>query len=157
MAYLQTLLTYSVPSEAEVDRAFLESNGINVCLLNANTSRNELGAPFFVRLQVNAEDLAEARRLIQEVNPSRFGSPERVAEIDRVVKRAASRFVLIALPLAILAAFAVYGLFTAPPGAQPIWIRPRLLVFPNLAAELALSTGILVAIVVGTWVNRRPK
>jgi len=157
VAYLQTLLTYSVPSEAEVDRAFLESHGINVCLLNANTSRNELGAPFFVRLQVNAEDLAEARRLIAEVNPARFGSPERVEEIDRAVKRAAGRFVLFALPLAILAAFAVYWLFTAPPEAQPIRVRPRLLVFPNLAAEMALSSGILVAIIAGFWVNRRRK
>jgi hypothetical protein len=157
VAYLQTLLTYSIPSEAEVDRAFLESHGINVCLLNANTSRNELGAPFFVRLQVNAEDLAEARRLIQEVNPSRFGSAERVDEIDRAVKRAVLRFVLVALPLAILAAFAVYGLASAPPGAQPIPVRPRLLVFPNLPAELALSAGILVAIIVGVWVGRRRK
>ena len=62
MAYLKTLLTYNMPSEAEVDKAFLESRGIAVCLLNANTSRNELGAPFYVQLQVNAEDLERARR-----------------------------------------------------------------------------------------------
>jgi hypothetical protein len=157
VAYLQTLLTYSVPSEAEVDRAFLESHGINVCLLNANTSRNELGAPFFVRLQVNAEDLAEAHRLIAEVNPSRFGSPERAEAIDRMVKRAALRFVLIALPPAIVAAVAVYLLFSAPAQAQPVWVRPHFFVLPNLPAEMALSTGILVAVVVGIWLNRRQR
>ncbi len=156
MAYLQTLLTYSVPSEAEVDRAFLESNGINVCLLNANTSRNELGAPFFVRLQVNAEDLAEARRLITEVNPSRFGSAERVAEIDRALKRAVLSFVLVALPLALLAAFGTYLLVSPPADAQPINLR-RFHVFPNLAVEAALAVGVLVAVVAGFWVSRRRK
>jgi len=157
VAYLQTLLTYSIPSEAEVDRAFLESHGINVCLLNANTSRNELGAPFFVRLQVNAEDLAEAHRLIAEVNPSRFGSAERAEEIDRMVKRAALRFVLVALPLAIVAAVAVYRLFTAPAQGQPIRVRPQLFGSPNLPAEMALSTGLAVAVIVGIWLNRRQK
>lgn len=156
MAYLQTLLTYSVPSEAEVDRAFLESNGINVCLLNANTSRNELGAPFFVRLQVNAEDLAEARRLIQEVNPGRFGSAARVAEIDRALKRAVLRFVLFALPLALLAALGTYLLVSPPAGAPPVNLR-RFPVFPNLRAEAALAVGVLVAVIAGSGVARRRK
>jgi hypothetical protein len=42
MSYLRTVVTYHQPSEAEVDKAYLESHGHNVCLLNANTARNEL-------------------------------------------------------------------------------------------------------------------
>ena len=79
MAYLKTVLTYNQPSEAEVDKAFLESHGLTVCLLNANTSRNELGAPFYIQLQVADEEYERARRLIQEANPQRFGSADRVA------------------------------------------------------------------------------
>jgi hypothetical protein len=30
MSYLKTILTYNLPSEAEVDRAFLESHGAGI-------------------------------------------------------------------------------------------------------------------------------
>ncbi len=108
MAYLETLLTYSVPSEAEVDRAFLESEGIPVCLLNANTSRNELGAPFFVRLQVNQEDFPRAYQLIREHNPSRFGSSAKVAELDRQLKRALLRVAWVALTVGLAVGLIIY-------------------------------------------------
>lgn len=74
MPYLKTVLTYDRPSEAEVDKAFLESNGITVCLLNANTSRNELGAPFYIRLQVPDEELGTRDGVVarNESVPIRF-------------------------------------------------------------------------------------
>ncbi len=141
MSYLETVLTYDRPSEAEVDKAFLESHGITVVLLNANTARNELGAPFFVRLQVMGEDRERALGLIREANPERLGSPERVAAIDRDLKRVAARFLL----TAIIVGGAVYWLLPEPQWkdqlrfgeSQPFDIRP-------LAAALAaLVSGIL--------------
>src|SRR4051812_14872346 len=94
MGYLKTVLTYHQPSEAEVDKAFLESHGLNVCLLNGNTARNELGAPFFIQLQVAEEDHANAVAILREANPGRFGSVERVNEIDRGIKRSVGLFLV---------------------------------------------------------------
>src|ERR1700722_10751832 len=140
MSYLKTILTYNLPSEAEVDRAFLESHGIEVCLLNANTSRNELGAPFFVRLQVMEEDAEKAQALIKESNPQRFGSSERVDEIDRQVKRALARFVIFGLPAGIAAALAVYFLTVEPAHALPVRIRGSWVV-PDSRLELSIVAG----------------
>jgi hypothetical protein len=114
MAYLRTVLTYHLPSEAEVDKTLLESHGIEVCLLNANTSRNELGAPFYIRLQVNDEDYAEAVALLKAVNPARFGSAENVAAIERSIKRALVRFALTALVTGVLAYLALAVLARRP-------------------------------------------
>lgn len=83
MAYLKTILTYHLPSEAELDKSLLESHGITVNLLNANTARNELGAPFHIQLQVPGEEVEAAVGIIRQFNPSRFGSPEKVAQIER--------------------------------------------------------------------------
>jgi hypothetical protein len=98
MGYLKTILTYHQPSEAEVDKAFLESHGFQVCLLNANTSRNELGAPFYIQLQVVEEHHEQATALLREANPSRFGSASRVAELDRYIKRTFFSIILGAVP-----------------------------------------------------------
>ncbi|HEY4299480.1 MAG TPA: DUF2007 domain-containing protein [Candidatus Didemnitutus sp.] len=97
MAYLRTVLTYHLPSEAEVDKTLLESEGIEVCLLNANTSRNELGAPFYIQLQVADGDFARADSLLREANPQRFGSPEKVAAIERHLRRALIRFAVVGM------------------------------------------------------------
>jgi hypothetical protein len=102
MGYLKTVVTYHQPSEAEVDKAFLESHGISVCLLNANTSRNELGAPFYVQLQVVDEEYERAVQILSEANPQRFGSIERVADIDRMIKQGFLRFFVVAVPVALL-------------------------------------------------------
>ena len=100
MSLLRTVVTYHQPSEAEVDKAFLESHGIDVCLLNGNTSRNELGTPFYIQLQVSYEQHAQAVALLREVNPQRFGSAERVTEIERAIirRRGAATGVLGARP-----------------------------------------------------------
>ena len=102
MAYLKTVLTYNLPAEAEVDKAFLESHGVTVCLLNANTSRNELGAAFYIQLQVADEEYSQAVGLLKEANPARFGSQSRVNEIDREIRRGAGLFFIGAVPLAII-------------------------------------------------------
>ncbi|MEO7415024.1 MAG: hypothetical protein ABIZ81_16915 [Opitutaceae bacterium] len=103
MGYLKTILTYHQPSEAEVDKAFLESHGFDVCLLNGNTSRNELGAPFYIQLQVVEEHHARATAILREANPARFGSPARVAELDRQIKRTFFATLLGAVPFGALA------------------------------------------------------
>jgi hypothetical protein len=110
MSYLKTVLSYHQPSEAEVDKAFLESHGLTVCLLNGNTARNELGAPFFIQLQVMEEEHDQAVAILREANPGRFGSPARVAELDRAIKRGVFTFLAGAVP----AAIAVYFMMPAP-------------------------------------------
>jgi hypothetical protein len=154
--YLRTILTYNIPSEAEVDKAFLESHGISACLLNANTSRNELGAPFYVRLQVGDRDVERACGLIRAVNPGRFGSSARVEEIDRQIKRAMARFALIALPIGLAAAAAAYVLTGGLPQAHPIAIR-RFWVTPDFRMELAIGVGIAASLLASSWMGRRRK
>lgn len=89
MAYFRTVLTYQLPSEAELDKSFLEAQGITVYLMNNMTTRNELGAPFWIQLQVAEADWSSADRILREARPDRFGSAERVAELDRTLKRGA--------------------------------------------------------------------
>ncbi len=40
MAYLRTVLSYQLPSEAELDKSSLESHGLTVYLMNNQTTRN---------------------------------------------------------------------------------------------------------------------
>jgi hypothetical protein len=154
VSYLQTILTYNIPSEAEVDKAFLESHGITACLLNANTSRNELGAPFFVRLQVMDEDAGRARDLIREVNPSRFGSSERVDEIDRQIRRSIVRFALIAVPVGIMACLLTFLLVPDPGQTLATIVRRRLVAY-DLRVELAVAAGIAACVATSFWAGRR--
>jgi hypothetical protein len=151
--YLRTILTYNIPSEAEVDKAFLESHGISACLLNANTSRNELGAPFYVRLQVMEGDVANACRLIGEVNPKRFGSHARVDEIDQEIKRALARFALVAVPMGVAACAATYLLSARFAASQPVYSR-RLWVTPNVRVELSIFIGMAATFLAATWRRR---
>lgn len=148
MAYLKTVLTYNIPSEAEVDKAFLESHDLIVCLLNANTSRNELGAPFYIQLQVADEEYERAVALLREANPARFGSPARVAELDRAIKRTVGLFLLGAVPAAILA------LWLTP---APVY-RHDLPVYAQQAPDLRpIITTIVspLAGVLAVWLGRR--
>jgi hypothetical protein len=140
MPYLKTVLTYNQPSEAEVDKAFLESHGMSVCLLNANTSRNELGVPFYIQLQVMENEYAEARRILREANPARFGSPERVAELDRQIKQGMLRFVLGALPVAI----AVFYLIPEPV------IHPMRSLWERQPVDFRLGGAVLAGVAAGT-------
>jgi hypothetical protein len=148
VGYLKTILTYNIPAEAEVDKAFLESNGITSFLLNANTSRNELGAPFYVRLQVMEADVGRACDLIREVNPRRFGSAERVDEIDRQIKRSLLRFAAMALPAGVAAGWATYLLSAAAsfqtmvsghPWEDATYFRIKLAIFVGAAASIAAA------------------
>jgi hypothetical protein len=132
MSYLRTVVTYHQPSEAEVDKAFLESHGIAVCLLNANTSRNELGAPFYIQLQVPEIDYDRAVAVLKEANPQRFGSAERVAEIEKSIKRALLRFILPALIFGIVIFFFV----PAPIHLYELDLRPRAAVLGGIIAGM---------------------
>src|SRR5216684_1469594 len=89
MAYLRTVLSYQLPSEAELDKSFLESHGLTVYLMNNQTTRNELGPLFWIQLQVPGDEWLSASQILREARPERFGSVERVNEIDRVIKRGA--------------------------------------------------------------------
>ncbi len=97
MNYPKTILTYHIPSEAEVDKSLLESHGITVNLMNANVSRAEFGAPFHIQLQVPGDQAAEAISILRELRPERFGSPEAVKEIEAGIRRGFVRFALVAL------------------------------------------------------------
>jgi hypothetical protein len=89
MAYLRTVLSYQLPSEAELDKSFLESHGLTVYLMNNQPTRNELGPLFWIQLQVPDEEWLSADQILREARPERFGSVERVNGIDRVIKRGA--------------------------------------------------------------------
>lgn len=152
VAYLKTVLTYNLPAEAEVDKAFLESHGVTVCLLNANTSRNELGAPFYIQLQVADDEYGQAVGLLKEANPSRFGSQARVDEIDREIKRGAGLFFIGAIPLAIIVLLVtpapVYK-YGVPVGTRQAGdVRP-------IVATLGGVLGGILAVVIGR--KRQPK
>jgi uncharacterized protein (TIGR03382 family) len=148
MAYLKTVLTYNIPSEAEVDKAFLESHGLTVCLLNANTSRNELGTPFYIQLQVADEEYMQAMNLLREANPSRFGSTARVAELDRAIKRTVGFFFLGAFPAAILALW----LTPAPVYRHdlPVYVQQAPDLRPIVTAIVSPLAGLLAV-----WLGRR--
>ncbi|HTB81416.1 MAG TPA: hypothetical protein VK717_11075 [Opitutaceae bacterium] len=107
MAYFQTVLTYQLPSEAELDKSYLEAQGITVYLMNNQTTRNELGPAFWIQLQVAEEDWSSATRILREARPDRFGSAERVNEIDRVLKRGAIHALVGAMILGVIAYFVV--------------------------------------------------
>lgn len=147
MSYLETVLTYDRPSEAEVDKAFLESHGITVFLLNANTARNELGAPFFIRLQVMTEERERAVEILRAANPARFGSPANVAEIDAQIKRAVVWFLCGAIP----AGFAVYWLLP-----EPVWKDQMRLdeVAPYDVRPISSATAAFLAGLLAVWLNR---
>jgi hypothetical protein len=149
MGYLKTILTYHQPSEAEVDKAFLESHGFHVCLLNGNTARNELGAPFFIQLQVLEEEHASATAVLREANPARFGSPARVAELDRQIKRA----LFFGLSGAILAGVAGYFLFL-PLGKTLGVSETTARDFRDLVAAFAAFLGGYLALALGRWMQR---
>ena len=97
MNYLKSILTYHIPSEADIDKSMLESHGITVNLMNANVSRAELGAPFHIQLQVPGDQVAEAISILRELRPERFGSPEAVKEIEAGIRRGFIHFSLAAL------------------------------------------------------------
>ncbi len=106
MAYFQTVLTYQLPSEAELDKSYLEAQGITVHLVS-NLNTGELGPAFWIRLQVAKEDWPAATQILREARPDKFGSAERVNEIDRVLKRGALRALAGATILGVIAYFAV--------------------------------------------------
>ncbi len=139
--YLRTVVTYHQPSEAEVDKAFLESHGLSVCLLNANTARNELGPAFYVQLQVPDEQYAQAVAILKEANPERFGSAERVAEIEKGIVRGVLWF---GIPAAV---FALIGFLLAPAPSGYSGMDMRM--------PIALSSGGLAGIVSVFVLKRR--
>lgn len=148
MSYLKTVLTYARPSEAEVDKSLLESHGITVCLLNADTSRNELGAPFFIRLQVMEDDWARAMSLLRETNPERFGSVERVAAIERQFIGSLKWFALGALLSGATTYFSMHA---------PVWKEQMRLDEhepPDLRPVASVSAALLGGLLV-TWIRNR--
>ena len=92
MGYLKTVLTYRVPAEAEVDKSLLESNGIAVHLLNDRSPPGDIVFPLPIELQVPEEQFPQAVEILREFNPGRFGSPERVRQLDLELRRKAGRF-----------------------------------------------------------------
>src|SRR5229473_6804792 len=118
MAYLRTVLSYQLPSEAELDKSFLESHGLTVYLMNNQTTRNELGPLFWIQLQVPDEEWLSANEILREARPERFGSVDRVNEIDREIKRGALSALMGGMVLGVLAYFLVPVVW---PGAVSDW------------------------------------
>ena len=102
MPFLATILTYSTPSEAEVDKSLLEANGFTVNLLNAEVTRMQLGPGFNIQLQVPDDQVRDAVALLRSLRPERFGSAENVRTIERGLRRSAGRFALVCAAVAVV-------------------------------------------------------
>jgi hypothetical protein len=140
MSYWKTVLSYNSPSEAESDKAFLESSGFDVYLLNANESRNELGSPFSIQLQVLGDQHDEALKVLREINPQRFGSLQKVAEIEKDLMRSIRLALLVGLPAACITYF-----------IQP---KPTRREYDEILTQLtgpASDSRIIIAIAVGAF------
>jgi hypothetical protein len=149
MGYLRTVLTYDAPYQAEVDKAFLESHGIAVHLLNASMARDQMGLAFNIQLQVNEADFETASKVLRDANPRRFGSPARVAELDRLVKRQAIFFFGAAIPVGFLA----YRLI-AYLGQGPVQFWPRGSGGPlagHGTFDNRLAAAVAIGILAGIW------
>jgi hypothetical protein len=118
MAYLRTVLSYQLPSEAELDKSFLESHGLTVYLMNNQTTRNELGPLFWIQLQVPDDEWVSANQILREARPERFGSVERVNEMDRQIKRGALCALMGGAVLGVLAYFILPAVW---PGEASDW------------------------------------
>jgi len=110
MSYQKTLLTYRVPGEAEVDKSLLESHGIAVNLLNDRSPPSDLVFPFAIELQVAEERYAEAFAILKEFNPERFGSAERVMQLEKALWAGVRRFSAGGVVSAVLAWFIIGSL-----------------------------------------------
>jgi len=127
MAYLRTVLSYQVPSEAELDKSFLESHGLTVYLMNNQTTRNELGPLFWIQLQVPDDEWASASQILREARPERFGSVERVNEIDRQIKRGAIGALVGAATLGLLVYFLLPRIWPAEVSDWALWEQSTML------------------------------
>jgi hypothetical protein len=127
MAYLRTVLSYQLPSEAELDKSFLESHGLTVYLMNNQTTRNELGPLFWIQLQVPDEEWLSANQILREARPERFGSVERVNEIDREIKLRACSALAGAAVLGVLAYFLAPRVWPAEVSDWALWIQSIML------------------------------
>jgi hypothetical protein len=92
MAEFRTVLTYSQPIDADVDRSMLRAEGIAANLLNSSSSLNGFGGPFSVQLQVGEEDFERASGLIRSKRPERFGRRENIVGAEAAVIRGTRRF-----------------------------------------------------------------
>jgi hypothetical protein len=125
MASFQTVLTYQLPAEAELDKSYLEAQGITVHLVS-NLNTGELGPAFWVRLQVAGDDWLVATQILREARPDKFGSAERVNEIDRVLKRGALRALAGATILGVVAYFVVSRTNSSETSYWETWEQPVL-------------------------------
>ncbi len=156
MGYLKTVLTYDRPSEAEVDKAFLESRGFAVCLLNGETTRNELGAPFYIQLQVNADDFEAAWNALRATNTQRFGSPFRVDEIDQTLKRSAVFFFAAAIPAGLVAYWLMPSIRggAMPPATRGWPVLGHGWITPDMRVVVAILVAILAGVASATFAAR---
>jgi hypothetical protein len=133
MADFRTVLTYSTPIDAEVDKSMLQSEGIPANLLNRDSSLNGIGGPFSVQLQVADEDFIKAADLIRSKRPERFGRNEGIADAEAAISRGTRRYCWF--------------------GASAICLIYALLLYMRGSTMLADPKGIGVAIVLGLFIS----
>ena len=136
MSDFKTVLTYSLPIDAEVDKSMLESEGIVANLLNRESSLSGLGGPFLIQLQVGGEDFRRASELIRAKHPERFGQNENIRGAEAALARGVRR--LLWFVLSSIALLFLVELFWARPGTT---FDPKI-----IGANVVL--GILAAIII---------
>jgi hypothetical protein len=91
--------------------------------MNNQTTRNELGPLFWIQLQVPDEEWASANEILREARPERFGSVDRVNEIDREIKSKALSASIGAAILGVLAYFLAPRIWPAEVSDLGMWIQ----------------------------------
>jgi Putative prokaryotic signal transducing protein len=138
---MKTVLTYGNPSEAEVDKSMLESEGIVVHLLNRDSPLSAWGGPFMIQLQVEDQDLERATDLIKAKSPDRFGNELKAKAAGDAFVRGVRRFLW-------SGAVSITGLFVLEAVRNPNHIEIGRMVGVNLV--LGLIIGIPVWLVYET-------
>lgn len=85
MSELVTVEAYSTPTEAEVDRTFLEREGVRAYVADAEILAMDwlLGAAVGgVKLQVAAADVQRARELLQSLRAERQAKESKLPDIE---------------------------------------------------------------------------
>jgi len=133
MPAFRTVLTYSQPIDAEVDKSMLRSEGIVANLLNRDSSLNGIGGPFSVQLQVDKEDFTRASDLIRSKRPERFGRNENIVDAEAAIWRSTRRYLWF--------------------GVSSICLIYSLILFSRGSIILADPKAVGAAIVLGSFVS----
>lgn len=108
---------------------------------------------------MDALDFEAAGNALRETKLRRIGSPERVAEVDRQVKRSALYFVAAGLPTGLIAYWLMLPISGRPipqPGRGWLMLYHGAII-PDLRIDAAILIAILGGLGSGAWAARKAR